>query len=239
MLRQMGVALELIAVVGGGAMTCAPRRDLPPLPARIAQLPLHRGYPVPWFVAVIDGTPDFRVIDTPKIFVAHKRELCWICGQRRGSFLAFVVGPMCAVNRISSEPPSHRECAEFAATACPFLTRPHMTRNEANMATGIMDAAGVGLKRNPGVAMVWVTKSYTPIPAPGGAGVLFQMGDPRLITCYAHGRRATPAEIKHSVETGIPLLMAGLEEEPEHRRERGREELERRTTEALQLLGAA
>lgn len=31
--------------------------------------------------------------------------------------MTFVVGPMCELNRISGEPPSHRECAEFSA-AC-------------------------------------------------------------------------------------------------------------------------
>ena len=30
------------------------RPDLPPLPGRIAKLPVYRGYPVPWFVTWMD-----------------------------------------------------------------------------------------------------------------------------------------------------------------------------------------
>lgn len=219
-------------------MTSSLRPELPPLPERIARLPVYRGYPVPWFVAWIDDAPDFRVIGTDKIPIAHNRSLCWICGERLGSFLAFVVGPMCAINRISSEPPSHGDCAEFAAIACPFLSRPHMKRNEANLPDGRQDPAGVGLKRNPGVALVWVTKRYTVMRVANG--VLFQMGDPVSVRCYTEGRPSTPEEIRHSVETGLPLLAAGAEEETNPiRRFRGEEELQRRTKEALQLLGAA
>lgn len=218
-------------------MTNELRRDLPALPDRIQKLPVHRGYPVPWFVAWIDGEPDFRVIGTDKIPDAHNHRLCWICGQRMGSFLAFTVGPMCAVNRISSEPPSHRECSTFAAIACPFLTPPHMVRREAGMPDGVKDAAGFGLKRNPGVAMVWVTKSYRVKRVENG--VLFEMGNPTAVECYTEGRRSTREEILHSVETGLPLLMQGLEEEDVSRRDRGVRELARRTTQALQLLGAA
>lgn len=218
-------------------MTTTLRPGLPPLPARIARLPIHRGYPVPWFVAWIDGEPDFRVIGENKIPNAHNHRMCWICGELLGSFLAFTVGPMCAVNRISSEPPSHRECAEFAAIACPFLTRPHMVRREAGMPDGVKDAAGFGLKRNPGVAMVWVTKSYTVKRVDNG--VLFVMGDPRSVECYAEGRKATPEEISRSVDTGIPLLMEGIEEEEPHRREKGIRVLNARIAEARRLLGAA
>jgi hypothetical protein len=67
---------------------------------------------------------------------------------------------MCAILRISGEPPSHRECAEFSARACPFLSRPDMVRREDRLP----DAAKFNplmLERNPGVAMVWITLSYT------------------------------------------------------------------------------
>src|SRR5262245_17927108 len=105
-------------------------RDIP-LPARMARLPISpAGYPVPWFVATIKGEPDFRVIGPDKIARAVRADLCWLCGQTLGRFKAFVGGPMCAVNRTSAEPPSHRECAEYAVRACPFLTRPRMRRNE-------------------------------------------------------------------------------------------------------------
>src|SRR5262245_2742625 len=100
------------------------RPELPPVPERMRKLPLHRGYPVPWFVEWIEGVPDFRIMDGRKLVRAVKEKRCWVCGELMGSYLAFTIGPMCAVNRISAEPPSHRECASFSARGCPFLTRP-------------------------------------------------------------------------------------------------------------------
>src|SRR5437764_29347 len=99
--------------------------NLPALPSRLKLLPVdERGFPVPWFVAWIDGKPDFRVVDQRKMAIAVSEKRCWVCGDFLGRYMAFVIGPMCAVNRVSSEPPSHRECAEFSVRACPFLTKP-------------------------------------------------------------------------------------------------------------------
>ncbi len=127
------------------------RAGLPPLPLRITTLPVdERGFPVPRFVAWIDGKPDFRVVDPRQRARAVRLNRCWICGEAFGAHKAFVVGPMCVVNRVSSEPPSHRECAVFAAQACPFLTLPRARRRDANLpATG--EPPGVMLTRNPGV----------------------------------------------------------------------------------------
>lgn len=182
------------------------RSDLPPLPPRMDKLPLdERGFPVPWFVAWIDGKPDFRVIRPAGIADAHNKELCWLCGFHRGTHKAFVVGPMCGVNRISAEPPSHLECAKYAATACPFLTRPLAVRNERGLdELDAKPAAGVMIKRNPGVTLVWVTRDYKLIR--DGAGVLFRLGEPSQIIFYAKGRLATRAEVDESVASGLPAL---------------------------------
>src|SRR5215831_10331151 len=137
------------------------RATLPPLPRRIAKLPVdHRGFPVPWFVAFIDGKPDFRMIDTPKLAIAVKQRRCWTCGEPLGVHLAFLIGPMCAVNRVISEPPSHRDCAIFSATACPFLSQSRMRRNEKNLPDDRMEAAGIGLSRNAGAVCIWTTRNY-------------------------------------------------------------------------------
>lgn len=183
------------------------------IPVRLASRPRNAaGYVVPWFVAWIDGKPDFRVIDTPKIVIAVKQRRCWLCGQPLGRFLAFVIGPMCAINRVSSEPPSHRECAEYAARACPFLTRPQAKRREANLPAEYGAAAGVGLKRNPGIALVWVTKRYTYFRPPNG-GVLFTVGDPIETLWFAEGRQATREEVLASIDSGLPLLHESAEAE--------------------------
>lgn len=219
-------------------MTTALRDFDVPVPERIRMLPVdHRGYPVPWFVATIDGKPDFRVIRPGGVAEAIMQKKCWICGGPTGAFKAFVIGPMCAVNRTTAEPPSHRDCAVFAARACPFLARPHMKRREHNLPEGATEAAGMAIKRNPGVALVWVTKRFTlrPVPGPdGGMGVLISVGDPTETLWYAHGRDATRAECLESIESGLPLLREVAEEDGP----RALAALQRMTDDAMQHLPA-
>ena len=219
------------------------RPGLPPLPQRMRNLPLdHRGFPVPWFVAWVDGAPDFRVIGPGKIVEAVNGQKCWLCGQRLGAFKTFVIGPMCAVNRISSEPPSHLDCAEFAAKACPFLTQPRMRRNEKDLPEEGVNPAGIPIKRNPGVALVWVTRSFKveKHPRPSGEGALFRVGDPTAVHWYAEGRDATRDEVIASINSGLPLLYDQCEREiGPLKREAARRELHRLMEVALKLVPEA
>lgn len=182
------------------------RPGLPPLPEHLKGRPLdHRGYPVPWFVAWVDGVPDFRIVDARKLSVAIQQRRCWVCGNTLGKFYAFPIGPMCAINRTIAEPPSHRDCAEWSAQACPFLILPKAKRREANVPDGASEPAGIALKRNPGAVCIWVTRSYRTIRDYKG-GLLFRLGEPESVTWYSEGRIASRAEIMHSIETGLPLL---------------------------------
>lgn len=184
------------------------------IPARIKKLPLNKdGYPVPWFVAWIDGAPDFRVIGPGKLQDAVRMKLCWVCGEPLGGWLAFVIGPMCALNRVSSEPPSHRQCAEFSAKACPFLSNPERPRRENNLPEGHQNPAGISIDRNPGVTLVWITKSYKIIRL--DRGVLFDIGPLEEALWYARGRAATREEVTASIESGLPQLEAAAKEDGE------------------------
>ncbi len=186
------------------------REDL--IPPRMRSLPRdHRNYPVPYFVAWIDGKPDFRVIEKDRLAHCHNNKLCWLCGEKMGRYKAFVIGPMCSINRVSSEPPSHRECAEFAVKACPFLTLPKAERRLNNLPEDGVKAAGEGISHNPGATLVWVTETYKPFRV--GHGVLFQVGAPHQIEWYAEGRIATRAEVDAAVAKGLPLLRATAESE--------------------------
>lgn len=181
-------------------------KTMPALPARFLGLPIdERGFPVPWFVGDIDGKPDFRVIRPGGLAIAHRQKTCWLCGQKLGQYLTFVIGPMCAINRTTSEPPSHRDCAEFAARACPFLTKPSMRRNEKDLPEGMIAPAGVLLSRNPGVTCLWVTKSYSIFKTQGG--VLIRIGEPIDVQWYREGRAATLQEVNESIEGGMPSLL--------------------------------
>jgi hypothetical protein len=185
----------------------------PDMPDSIRRLPKDsRGYPIPWFVAELaDGTRDFRVIDPRKIALAHRNRLCFVCGRPLQRYGAFVIGPMCAVNRISAEPPSHPLCALFSVKACPFLSQPRRIRDDRELPAGWELAAGDGVLRNPGVTLIWWSLRWTPFRAPGG--VLFNIGEPYRMTWWREGREATRAEIDESIRTGLPALEERAVEE--------------------------
>jgi hypothetical protein len=188
-----------------------------PMPARIRRLPLdHRHFPVPFFVAWINCQADHRVVGEGKVVEAYNKKRCWICGEPLGRFLAFLVGPMCTVSRTVPEPPSHRECAEYAAQACPFLARPYAHRREAGLPADKHDAAGIPLDRNPGVVCLWITRSFAPFKAyKGNAGILFRLGTPVETLWYCEGRTATREDVLASMESGLPLLRAQCRERNE------------------------
>jgi hypothetical protein len=193
------------------------RPDLPPMPDRIARLPVHRGYPVPWFCIWRDGTPDFRIIDTAKFKPAILEKRCWICGQKLGAFLAFAIGPMCAINRVTGEPPSHRACTEWAMTACPFLTQRQTKRRMNDLPETYKEPAGIGLTRQPGVALLWMTKHYRVMHIEESegtnGGLLFMVGEPLDVAWYRDGRPATRAEVVESIESGYPFLLEAAQED--------------------------
>lgn len=184
------------------------------MPPRMRRLPLDKhNRPVPWFVTWFDGVPDFRVADPVKMREAHRLKLCWVCGQARGAHLGFVLGPMCGINRTTSEPPAHVDCATYSARACPFLSNPAMRRRDRNLPAEYVEAAGMPIARNPGVALVWVTRSYAPfrVPKEHGGGTLFGIGAAERVEWWARGRPATHAEVLASLDAGMPTLRATAE----------------------------
>jgi len=182
------------------------RPGLPALPPKMRGLPIDkRGFPVPFFVAIVNGEPDHRMVEPRSMQACIKESRCWLCGNALGAYKAFVLGPMCALNRISAEPPSHLECARYAATACPFLSRPHARRREAGMPEEKHAPGGLMLERNPGVCLVWVTKTYRPHRSNGG--VVFRIGAAESMQWFAEGRDATREEVEESIAGGLPVLQ--------------------------------
>jgi hypothetical protein len=191
------------------------RPDLPPIPARMLTLAVERGFPVPWFVGRVDDHYDFRLIGAGKLAQAIQERRCWVCGGPLGGYLTSIIGCMCAINRTISEPPSHRDCAEFSAKACPFLTQRQAERRTIGLPdpSQMTQAAGFGLARQPGVVCLWTARSCRPfrvsaraIAAGAQPGVLFALGEPTDVRWYREGRAATPAEIYTSVTSGLPTL---------------------------------
>lgn len=179
------------------------------MPERIAALPMsERGYPVPFFVAWLDGKPEFRIADARKKHECIRDKLCWVCGQRTGKFKCFPIGPMCVVNRNTAEPPCHLDCAEWSVQACPFMLNPNMVRRENNLPEDIVDPAGIAIRRNPGVMALYICGDYE-LVRDGSGGVLFSLGEPIGVSWWKEGRTANRLEVSESVATGLPLL-AGM-----------------------------
>jgi hypothetical protein len=185
------------------------------IPTRMQHLPRDaKGRPIPFFVHIPPegGEPDFRIAGPNKIAACHNQELCWVCGTKTGVHKAFVLGPMCVINRVSAEPPSHYVCARYSVQACPFLSTPRMHRREADLPDEfLVEPAGIASYRNPGAAAIWVTKTYHLINAPGG--VLFRAGAPERVEWYCEGRAATRQEIMDSISSGFPQLEKLAEED--------------------------
>ena len=183
------------------------RPSLPALPERMRTLPVdERGYPVPFFVAWGDGKPDHRIVDPSKIVRALASDLCWICGCHLGRNKFFCFGPMSALTRTISEPPSHQDCARFAAQGCPFLSRPRAERREANMPAPVKEPAGTFLRRNPGVVCLWEVRRFTTHTS-GDGGYLFVVGAPERTEWYAEGRPALRSEVDASITSGLPTIV--------------------------------
>lgn len=193
---------------------------LPSPPIRIARLPKDsREYPTPWFVAWLkdgrevdrretEAKPDFRVLASGKRELAVKKRLCWICGEPLGVHQVFAIGPMCAVNRTTMEPPGHRACVEYSAQACPFLTTPRRRRNEAGLEDIEHTVAGIMIARNPGAIALWES-AYRPFDA--GNGWLIRLSEPTRVDWWAQGRLATRPEIEAALEAGYPELLSRAE----------------------------
>lgn len=187
------------------------RPELEPLPERMKILPIdERGYVVPWFVDWIekDGqrVPEFRAMNPKKWLFAVRFRMCWVCGDRLGRWMTFVAGPMCGINRTSSEPPSHLECARWSARNCPFLNNPEQIRRfDGDITPDGKMVGGFGILRNPGVTMLWTTQEYDVFPD-GQGGRLLKMGEPQSVEWYHRGHPATRAEVQRSIDTGIHAL---------------------------------
>lgn len=99
------------------------------IPSFLKHLKINdKGYPIPFFVAYVDGKPDFRLLDPKKQHYCIHQKLCAICGKKlfKDSYY-FISGPIGYTNGVSTDPAMHRECAEYSINVCPHL---HFEKSE-------------------------------------------------------------------------------------------------------------
>jgi hypothetical protein len=144
-----------------------------PIPKRMRKLPRERrGYPVP-FVTMLDpftDEPDFRVLDVRRQMQCIKEKRCAICGEPLTRYIAFIGGPRSRDGHVFFDPGMHRECAEYASVACPFISRENATyrditeedREKYAMLVNNQDEH----RERPEMFMV-ITQSYTAQSNPG------------------------------------------------------------------------
>lgn len=94
-----------------------------PIPKELRHLKLdERAYPIPFFVPIVDGKPNFKYADINKFNLCTEKHLCWVCGKKLNKdYFYFISGPIGLQNRIHSDPAMHKECALFTLEACPHL----------------------------------------------------------------------------------------------------------------------
>lgn len=151
----------------------------PVLPPQMRRLRRDaEGFPVPWFVQRDHGQTNYTTIDSGKLERAIAGWRCWICGERLGRRFAFPLPASNTITRLSTEPPSHRECATYAVRVCPFIT--------------------------PMVMAVWVTPNYR-VQA-GDRRTLCKVGEPVDVVWFHKGRRASRREVSDAIMAEVPGL---------------------------------
>jgi len=219
-------------------MSTGLRRGIAPPPEHLASRPIVRGYPLPYFVAQVAGEePDFRLADPLKFKRCLDLGLCWVCGKPLGSHRVFIIGPMCVVNRTTSEPPSHRDCAEYSARFCPHLIHPNAKRREADRHPDSKSPPGIAVLANPGVSVLWESKTYSTYKVPNG--VLIDIGEPITVEWWTEGHKATRSEVIEGFSASVERLKQLTAEayaNDTYTRDEAMLELGKQTGEAMRFL---
>lgn len=132
-----------------------------PMPDRIAKLPRDtRGYPIPYFVPIVDGVPDFKYLDERKQKLCIRYRRCAICGEQIDGEVAFIGGPKTVENRVCSDPGMHEDCARYAIAVCPFMARPTAKRSGRYHDDSVRPPGAID--ERPERTALYITRAYIP-----------------------------------------------------------------------------
>jgi hypothetical protein len=136
------------------------------IPKRLAKRPLWNGYVIPYTVQVdANGIPQFRMLDEKLRQKCLKWGLCGICGEQLDkNIVCFIGGEACCQYKHFIDPGMHKECAEYAATNCPYLkgTKRLYNENPTRMERDgeVKAVATFGNKERPKRMAIFYTKHW-------------------------------------------------------------------------------
>lgn len=109
------------------------------IPEFLKHLPVHRGFPVPYFVPMDEnGVYQLKYASQKKMDSCIQYHKCCICFKPlvQGEYY-FISGPMGLKTQTDSHPPMHKQCAEYSLQICPHLyfEKTHRTTDEDNGAS--------------------------------------------------------------------------------------------------------
>ena len=144
-----------------------------PIPKELSHLKLDvRGYPIPYFVPIFNGKPEFRFASPVKVMECAERHLCGICGKKlHKEAMYFIGGPMSFKNGVSTDAPMHRVCAEFSMAVCPYIFF-EKTDRRADEEKGLVSYSHLDDK--PPLLVLMKTKKYRSIKEPISNNHLFK-----------------------------------------------------------------
>lgn len=210
------------------------------IPHRMLKLRrLPSGMPIPRFATWDEGKPNLTVMDMDFANRAIPHRLCWICAERLGRNVAFVGGPKSELSGYFTEPPFHRDCAEFAMHVCPYILQGYHQRanplekdDERNLSCD---------PNNPGIFAMVISDSYHFIPSEACFSV-----KKKEVIWYKHGRLATDKEVEDSKRAAKKWVDEKLEKQAQelqaHREKSQQKDIiwrERRGTAGRARLSAA
>lgn len=114
----------------------------------LSHLPTYRGYPIPFVQCILpSGIPDFKAIDSDRVWQCVEDRLCAICGRELLDVAVFIGGNLCIENRLFTDPPMHPDCVRFTAKTCPFVSGEHRQYSELPKKPGQFEHEGVAKGR--------------------------------------------------------------------------------------------
>lgn len=93
------------------------------IPSFLSHLPVdERGYPIPYFVPVEKGKPNFRLLSQKKQELCFKNDLCGICGKKLVKDSYYIIGgPKTLASAVTVDPFMHKDCATYSMGSCPHM----------------------------------------------------------------------------------------------------------------------